>query len=199
MEMLQWIRELVSIVAGLAVIVGVGWGLKLARAVVKTKDATIQQKGATIELKDAQIEQLSRITAPDLARENEQMAGRLNQAAKEKRELQEQLAKLESSEKISKKAIRLTEEVALARQRYAALALKREATSAAIIIFYKFLITPGTKSQIDPNATVRVSDIADELSVRVDGIRQVADELANNKEPTFPNSSLFESLHKGRL
>lgn len=199
MEMLQWIRELVSIAAGLAVIVGVGWGLKLARAVVRTKDATIQQKAATIELKDAQIEQLSRITAPDLARENEQMAGRLNQAAKEKRELQEQLAKLESSEKISKKAIRLTEEVGLARQRYAALALKHEATSAAIIVFYKFLITPGTESQIDPDATVRVSDIAAELAVRVDGIRQVADELANDKEPTFPNRSLFESLHKGRL
>ena len=41
MEWLQLARELVSIAAGLAVIVGVGWGLKLAKQVVQTKDATI--------------------------------------------------------------------------------------------------------------------------------------------------------------
>ncbi len=49
METLQWVKEFAPIVEALAVAIGVVWGLKLARQIVKTKDATIEQKEATIK------------------------------------------------------------------------------------------------------------------------------------------------------
>lgn len=41
MEPLQWVKEFAPIVEAAAVAIGVGWGLKLAKQVVQTKDATI--------------------------------------------------------------------------------------------------------------------------------------------------------------
>jgi hypothetical protein len=41
MDTLQWVKEFAPIVEAVAVAIGVGWGLKLAKQVVQTKDATI--------------------------------------------------------------------------------------------------------------------------------------------------------------
>jgi hypothetical protein len=41
MEILQWVKEFAPIVEAVAIAIGVGWGLKLAKQVVQTKDATI--------------------------------------------------------------------------------------------------------------------------------------------------------------
>ncbi len=84
MEMLQWIRELVSIAAGLAVIVGVGWGLKLARQIAKTKDATIEQKEATIA-------HLEKLQAPAVVAQLEKITGTLDTLVREKKQLEEEV------------------------------------------------------------------------------------------------------------
>ncbi len=83
METLQWFREIVSIVAGLAVAVGVGWGLKLARQAVQTKEATIEQKDATIA-------HLEKLQAPAVVAQLEKMTGALDTLVREKKQLEEE-------------------------------------------------------------------------------------------------------------
>lgn len=84
MDTLQWIKEVAPIVEALAVVIGVGWGLKLAKQAIQTKEATIQQKEATIEL-------LEKFRSGPLAAELEMVTKVLNKYIGEKKQLEGQL------------------------------------------------------------------------------------------------------------
>lgn len=97
MDTLQWIKEVAPIVETLAVVIGVGWGLKLAKQAIQTKEATIQQKEATIEF-------LDKFRSAPLAAELEAVTKTLNEYVGKKRQLEEELKSVTSTMKEKQRA-----------------------------------------------------------------------------------------------
>ena len=204
--------QTVLVFAQIAIPVLLAIGGLWLRHVVKQQ---LSLKDAEIQALKTEKDRLEALTAPaitsehkamkefadEMARRKQEIEKTMNQvkeeAEKEKQEMQERLANLEAGENSSEEWVRRMEEFGSAKQSYAAYALLSEASAATLLMLHNLVGKPEEIEQIVPDATVRVLVIAQELMERFDGIRKVGNELVNDKEPTFPNSSLYESLVKG--